>query len=134
MIERDQFHQDDKRGLLDGVLGSTTGSSATSSPVGKLPSVPGSSALGLVKLENILKSSTSRMTTHQANIGESHHPHSVTAGSCSTKRLTLNSTSCSQTRQTGPHLRQVLANGIEVPKLSLVRHLFLVNALFDLTV
>ncbi|GAA5838064.1 hypothetical protein JCM3766R1_004190 [Sporobolomyces carnicolor] len=70
MIERDQFHQDDKRGLLDGVLGSTTGSSATSSPVGKLPSVPGSSALGLVKLENILKSSTSRMTTHQANIAK----------------------------------------------------------------
>ena len=71
MIERDQ-HQEDKRGLLDGVLGSATGSSSsTSSPVGNLPSVPGSSVLGLVKLENLLKSGTSRMNTHQSNIGMS---------------------------------------------------------------
>ncbi|GAA5997853.1 hypothetical protein JCM5350_007744 [Sporobolomyces pararoseus] len=70
MIERDQ-HQEDKRGLLDGVLGSATGSSSsTSSPVGNLPSVPGSSVLGLVKLENLLKSGTSRMNTHQSNIAK----------------------------------------------------------------
>jgi hypothetical protein len=75
MLERDQIHQEDKRGLLDGVLGSTTGSSSsTSSPVGNFPSVPGSSVLGLVKLQNLLNSGSSGMTTHQANIGKPRCP------------------------------------------------------------
>ncbi|GAA5922718.1 uncharacterized protein JCM15063_003401 [Sporobolomyces koalae] len=73
IIERDLLHTEDKRGLLDGVLHGATGSTgSTSAPsTAGLPTVPGSSALGLVKIQSLLKKGTSGMTTHQTNIGKS---------------------------------------------------------------
>ncbi|GAA5870462.1 hypothetical protein JCM16303_002011 [Sporobolomyces ruberrimus] len=72
MSERRHVHAEDKRGLLDGVLSGAGGSSSSSSasPVGGLPSVPGSSVLGLVKLQNLLNSGSSKMNTHQNNIAK----------------------------------------------------------------
>ncbi|GAA6059366.1 hypothetical protein JCM10212_003264 [Sporobolomyces blumeae] len=61
----------EERGLLGGVLGSKPDSSSLTSPLSStkgVPSVPGSSVLGLVNLENLLKTGSSGMRTHQANI------------------------------------------------------------------
>lgn len=87
MVERD--HNEDKRALLDGIggaggngllsggggnglLGGVTNSATSSTGSGSssgLPSIPGSSVLSLVKLNNLLNTGSSGMNTHQANIG-----------------------------------------------------------------
>jgi len=84
MVERD--HNEDKRALLDGLggsgsgllgggsglLGGVTNSASSSTGSGSssgLPSVPGSSVLSLVKLNNLLNTGSSGMNDHQAKIG-----------------------------------------------------------------